>query len=269
MTSPGAPGARVLPFRRRQYSARRRRRSTWSALLRAFAAALLVVGAPVAAGSWIWTSPRFRLHRVEVSGCERVSAAWVKGTVEGALGQRLLTLPLRPLQEAVGTNPWVDGVALQKELPDGLRIVVTERVPAGLLREGDGRLAYVDAKGTIIAPFIPQEGPADLPLVSGTRQGERIAAALDVVHRLAGLAPDWGREISEIRVLGPHDFRLYTGAFRFPLLVSAEHLEEAVRSLARYRGAIERRWPDVAFVDLRFTRQIIIQPAVASPAPRS
>jgi cell division septal protein FtsQ len=264
MTSPGAPSARVLPFRRRQYAARRRRRSLWSALLRAFFAAVLMVGAPVGAAVWIWTSPQFRLHRIDVAGCHRVSESWVRQSLQQAIGSRLLTLSLGPLQEAIGTDPWVDGVALQKELPDGLRVVVTERVPAGLLREKDGRLAYVDAKGTIIAPFDPLAGPADLPLVSGTRDDQRIAAALAVAKRLARLAPDWGVDISEIGALGSRDFRIYTGAFRFPVLVNAEHLEDAVRSLARYRKTIERHWPDVAFVDLRFTRQIIIQPVAGT-----
>lgn len=269
MTSQGAPSARVLPFRRRQFSARRRRRSPWIALLRSFVTAVMVVGGPVVVGFWVWNSAYFRLHRIDVVGCHRVSEAWVRGATGGAIGERLLSLPLKPLQRALAADPWVAGVALQKELPDGLRVVISERVPAGLLREEDGRLSYVDGQGTIIAPFDPVAGPSDLPLVSGSRDADHIANALAVAKRLVRLAPDWGREISEIRILGVQDFRIYTGALRFPVLVSAPHLEAAVEALRRYQNSIERHWPNVAFVDLRFTRQIIIQPATGRPAPRS
>lgn len=269
MTSQGAQSARVLPFRRRQFSARRRRRSPWIALLRAFVTAVLVVGGPVALGFWVWNSAYFRLHRVDVVGCQRVSESWVRGATAGALGERLLGLRLKPLQQALAADPWVAGVALQKELPDGLRIVISEREPAGLLRDEDGRLSYVDAKGTIIAPFDPVAGPSDLPLVSGSRESTDIANALSVANRLARLAPDWGRDLSEVQVLGPEDFRIYSGALRFPVLVCSRHLDEAVQALHRYQNSIEGHWPNVAFVDLRFTRQIIIQPATGKSVPRS
>lgn len=252
-------GARVLPFRRRQFVARRRRRNPWLAMLRAFGISTLLVAAPVAVAGWIWQGPHFRLRRVEVVGCRHVQEDWVRDQLAPLVGRPLLTLRLATVAERLRRNPWIGELALAKRLPDGMRLVLEERRPAALHRDEEGNLRYVDAEGEPIVPYAPGAGPADLPLVSGSERSSDVAAAIRLARELARRDPAWGRRISEIQVLGPADFRVYSADHRFPILLSSQHLDRAVAALRRYRPALERAFPEVAQVDLRFGRQIIIQ----------
>ena len=75
-------------------------------------------------------------------------------------------------------------------------------------------------------------------------------------------APEWAGTLSEVEVLGEGDFRLYLGALAFPLLVRAGTLKERVGELARLLPKLDKRYPKLAFIDLRFDRRIIFQPAL-------
>lgn len=252
-------GARVLPFRRRQFVARRRRRNPWLALARAFGISTLLVAAPLATAGWIWQGQHFRLRRVEVVGCQHVQEAWVREQLAPLIGRPLLTLRLPAVAERLRQNPWVGEVALEKRLPDGMRLVLEERRPAAVHRDEEGELRYVDAEGGPIVSYAPGAGPADLPLVSGSGSTAEVAAAVRLARELARREPGWGRRISEIQVLGPGDFRVYSADHRFPILLSLQHLDAAVEALRRHRRVLERAFPEVAQVDLRFGRQIIIR----------
>jgi len=252
--------AKVLPFRRPAAAVKVRRRSAWVVLGRPFAQALALVGAPLALGLWLLTSPTFGLESVEVAGARYVEPAWVEAALAPHLGENLLRLPLDRVEAAVAANPWVERVTLDKRLPDRLRVDLAEREPAALLRDA-ARLVYLDRAGRPIAPFDPARGPGDLLLVSATRApGEPLAGAFEIERELARVAPDWSGTLSEVEVLGDGDFRLHLGALDFPLLVRAGTLAARLAELRRLLPELEDRYGRLAFVDLRFERRILLQP---------
>ena len=59
---------RVLPFRRRAFAAKRRKRSLWLMILSGLAGALLIVGLPLGLVAWVLTTPRFALRKIETVG---------------------------------------------------------------------------------------------------------------------------------------------------------------------------------------------------------
>lgn len=259
--SPAAE-ARVLPFRRPSSAVRVRRRSPWLALARHFAQALVLVGGPLALGLWLFSSPTFALTRLGVDGNQFVERAWVDRTLAPLLGENLLSLPLPQVEELLATNPWVAGVTVEKRLPNELRVSLVERRPAALLRDGQ-TLLYLDEQGRTIATFDPLRGPRDLLLISvSPATGGVPAGAFEVARELATTAPDWAGTLSEIEVLGEGDFRLYLGALAFPLLVRAGTLKERVGELEKLLPRLDKRYPKLAFIDLRFDRRIIFQPAL-------
>ena len=67
-----AAEAKVLPFRRPAGAVRVRRRHLLRTLLAPLTKALALVGTPLAAGFWLFGSPTFALHGVEVDGNRRV-----------------------------------------------------------------------------------------------------------------------------------------------------------------------------------------------------
>ncbi|MFP5287425.1 MAG: cell division protein FtsQ/DivIB, partial [Thermoanaerobaculia bacterium] len=119
-------------FRRSSAPPRRRRRNPVLALLRPLAVSLLLVAMPAGLVTWVLASPRFDLRNVEVSGTPRVPAEALRAAIAPFEGGNLVLLPLDTVEAAVRRNPWVDTVEVAKELPDRLRVEVTERRPVAL-----------------------------------------------------------------------------------------------------------------------------------------
>jgi hypothetical protein len=263
-----AAEARVLPFRRPSSAVRVRRRSPWLTLGRHFAQAVLLVGGPLVLALWLFSSPTFALARLDVDGSHFVERAWVDRTLRPLLGENLLSLPLPRVEELLASNPWIEGVTVEKRLPNELRVTLVERQPAALLRSGV-QLVYLDQDGHSIAAFDPvrdsQRSSRDLLLISvSPATGAAPAGAFEIARELADVAPGWAGTLSEVEVevLGEGDFRLYLGALAFPLLVRAGTLSGRVGELERILPKLNQRYEKLAFIDLRFERRIVFQPAL-------
>jgi cell division protein FtsQ len=276
-------GARVLDFRRRGAPPRRRRRHPLLLLLRPLAVAVLVVLLPLGLAAWVLTSRRFELADVVVEGgTQRVKPAWVRQALAPYRGKNLVRLPLTELAEAVQKNPWVQSVELQKELPGRLRVALTERRPVALLRSGvggrgargangatgasePGGLVYADPDGQPIVEVdsVPEARKAGLLEVFFSRPVPGgMAGALEVAGELGRVRPDWAAALTRIDVLGEEDFRLHTEALPFPLLVTRGEVGPKARRLEELLPELERRYPVIESVDLRFSRRIVVQPGI-------
>lgn len=269
---PGDSGARVLDFKRRSAPPRRKRRNPFLVLLKPLAAALLLVALPGGLAAWVLTSPFFQLREVVVSGgSQRVPADWVAGSLAPLEGQNLVRLRLEEIAERLRRNPWIDSVELRKELPGLLRVQVSERRPVALLYS-EGRLVYADTAGRPIVPVASmgeahQTGLLEVrfahPVSAG---GDGMASALEVAAELGRVRPDWAGALSRIEVLGEEDYRLHTRALPFPLLVTRGQVGPKIRRLEKLLPELERRYPAIAAVDLRFSRRIVVQPAAPGAA---
>jgi hypothetical protein len=91
-----------------------------------------------------------------------------------------------------------------------------------------------------------------------------MAAALEVAGDLGRVEPDWAAKLSRIEVLGEEDFRLHTDALPFPLLVTRGQVKEKARLFQKLLPELARRYPEIGAVDLRFSRRIVVQPALNS-----
>ncbi len=249
------------PFRRRRFVASHRRRSPVLMLARPFLTALQLVGLPVAGGAWVITSPRFLLSNIVVSGTSRVQPSEVGEALEPLRGQHLLWISLADVEGRLSENRWIRGANLRKKMPDSLVVEIQERQPVVLLRRDEG-LFYVDRSGTVVDLYDPAR-ETDLLLLS-VAPGARLEVepALAVAAELELVAPDWASGLSEVEVLGGDDFRLFTAALPFPVLVSLGGVGRQVRKFREVIPEITRRYDRVAAVDLRFSRQIVVQPAV-------
>jgi cell division septal protein FtsQ len=270
--------APVLPtpeeFRRSEAPPRRRRRNPVVALLRPLAVSLLLVAMPAALVTWVLASPRFDLQEVVVAaGTPRIPAEALRAAVAPFEGVNLVLLPLDDVEAALRRNPWVDTVEVAKELPDRLRVEVTERRAEALLVKdiGDTGLVYADEKGRPIAPVEDPEQARRTGLVvvvfahPQLSPSDGVGGALEVAGELGRAQPSWAGALSKIEVLGEQDFRLHTGALRFPLLVTRGQVGPKVKRLTELLSELDRRYPAIQAVDLRFSRRIVVQPAAPGP----
>lgn len=277
---PGA-GGRVLDFRRRGTPPRRRRKSLLGKLLKPLVAAVALVATPAALVAWVLTAPLFQLRSVQVKtakGPVRVSADWVRQALAPLQGKNMVLLSLAEATARVQRNPWISSVEITKELPDRLRVKIAERKPVALLLAGRD-LAFADAEGRAIAPVAtPAEleaaRKAGLLVVSFARETSGgtapIAPALAAAAELGRVEPNWAGHLTQIEVLGEGEFRLRTEALPFPLLVNGGEIGPKVQRLVTLLPQLAARYPRIEAVDLRFSRRIVVQPAVqteiSSPA---
>ena len=256
---------RPSPFRRRRFVVPHRRRSRALLLLRPFVAALFLVGLPVVAAVWMGTSPLFQLVEVRIGPTERVSTEEVAEALAGLRGRHLLRLSLSDVEALLASHPWIEGAAIRKELPDRMIVEVHERHPVALLRQDDG-LFYVDQTGFVMEPYDPA-GPVDFPLLSVAPGASLdVPRALEVADSFDRFVHGGTAGLSEVELLGLDDFRIHSAELAFPVLVSGAEVKTQLAKLEKLLPEITRRFPVVEAVDLRFSRQIVVQPAVE---PRS
>jgi cell division protein FtsQ len=231
--------------------------------------ALLVVLLPLGLAVWVLTSRRFQLADVVVEGgTQRIQPDWVQEALAAYRGQNLVRLSLAEAAALLKRNPWVDSVEIQKELPGRLRVELTERRPVALLRSG-GQLVYADPDGQAITPVdsLPEAHKAGLLEVMFSRPvQDGVASALEVAGELGRVRPDWAAALTQIEVLGEEDFRLHTEALPFPLLVTRGQVGPKARRLEELLPELQRRYPVIESVDLRFSRRIVVQPGAPLPA---
>ena len=269
---PIAPGGRLLDFRRRNTPPRRRRRSPLARLVRPLLLALSAVALPVGLSAWVLGSQRFALRDLVVTSGPRVAPETARAALAPLRGENLLLLSLPLAADRLRRLPWIASAEMRKELPNRLRVAVIERQPVVLLA-GGGALAFADAEGRAIAPLT---APAEI--AAARRQGllevslspaagepaAAIAGALAVASELRRVHPDWAMQLTSVDVLGEEDYRLHSQALPCPVLVNRGRLAAHLRRLEEVLPLLEHHYTELAAIDLRFTRRIVIQPSLAA-----
>jgi len=138
---------------------------------------VLLVGAVVLVGVavWlVWFSSVLSVTQVRVLGATTVSADLVRQTAAVPPAQPLARVDVAGITARVAAIPQVAGVEVRRGWPDVLVIVVTERVPVVVLKDGSG-WTYADATGVRFgAPATPPHG---MPIVTAASDQALVSAA--------------------------------------------------------------------------------------------
>lgn len=111
----------------------------------------------------VTSHPYFALRSVGIEGSQRLSVSDVVALTGVSLGQNVLALNIDEMEARLSANPWVKGVSIRRELPDGLRIVLRERQAAFWVRQGES-LYYAGPDGRPIEE-LAAERFASLPVL--------------------------------------------------------------------------------------------------------
>ena len=120
-------------------------------------------------------SPVVRLasaDQIEVAGNHYIARNTVTERFASDLGRSILRVPLEARRESLEAIPWAAQVAVQRSLPDRIRVQITERVPVAFLRTTAG-LALIDARGVILER--PLEGDFRFPVIAGLSEALPLA----------------------------------------------------------------------------------------------
>jgi cell division protein FtsQ len=200
------------------------------------------------AASWAVRQPVFALRHVVIAGSlSQVNPANLEAVIREELRGNFFTMQLADARTSLQRVPWVRGIALRRQWPNRLEILVTEHTP--LARWNDN--ALVNKEGEVfIADY-----DGDLPQFTGPE-----GAAAEMSARFAdfGAALDRaGLVIGEIRLSARGGWELKTMAE--PTLTIAlgrsdpgERLARFVDYYAKSVGALARAGTRVEYTDLRY-----------------
>jgi cell division protein FtsQ len=157
---------------------------------------LVIVGIVVAVVAVMVTavfSPLLDVDHVEVQGAESVSLDEVLEVAGVATGERMVEVDLAETRDALRSMVRVRSAHVTRDWPSTIRVVITEEVPAAVLR-GDERAVVVSTTGRVLdlAPdavgglvSIDVEGSAPWAAEGpGAEVPEGLLAAALVVHRM-------------------------------------------------------------------------------------
>jgi cell division protein FtsQ len=273
--SPFLRGQKRVSVRRSSLPKRTATRLTWGAI----AFGLLFMGGIAAAGLYHYgeRSWRFRINSsddIEITGLDHVTRDQVMDVMGGDIGRNIFFVPLSRRQQQLELIPWVASASVMRFVPNRLKIEIRERIPVAFARVGS-KILLIDAGGTLMD--LPTAGTRkySFPVILGTNPGEplstraaRMKIYSDLINQLDSTGAHYSQDLSEVDLSDPEDVKVLTNDPQGGVLV---HLGSA-NYLDRYKIYIthvqqwRQQFDKLESVDLRYDRQIIVNPDLAGTA---
>ena len=114
-------------------------------------------------------APFLRLREATIEGNNRISKEEILAMTELAEKPNILTLDIKKLNRNLGHHPWIEKSMIRRVFPDGIRIVIHERVPVAIVHLE--KLYYIDQNRVIFDEVRSGEKSA-YPILTGISSDE-------------------------------------------------------------------------------------------------
>lgn len=213
--------------------------------------------------SWSVRQPVFAIHRVVIDGrLTRTNAAHLEAVVREELRGTFFTMNLDKARASLQRVPWVRRIALRRQWPDRLDVVVTEHDPLARWNES----ALVDTDGEMFAADFDGE----LPQFEGP---EGTAAQVTQRFREFGtVLQPLGMVLSDVRLSPRGGWQIRTTSGLALDLGRSGPLDRLTRFAsyhARTIDRLEKSGTRIAHVDLRYPNGFAVRvPGFKERTPR-
>lgn len=162
------------------------------------AAVVAVASAMIFAYSFLLSTDMFRLERIDVKGCERLTEKDVITAAGIGPSQNLLALRAAAVADRIKKNPWVRDIEVTRSFPHALTVSITEKKPVALVKRMSD-LYFLDAEGSIIKRLEGGED-TDLPVLTGfSENAELVRKSIELLNFFAAEAEfPQAKDIAEI-----------------------------------------------------------------------
>jgi cell division protein FtsQ len=244
-------------------------------------------------GNFFLFSPRVILRspdQILISGNHFVSRASILEKFYADRGRSVLRVPLGERRAAIEEISWVESATVERLLPNRIRVEVVERTPVGFLRL-PASLALVDVHGVILDHPSSEAGSAfHFPVVAGFNEStpreqreQRMQLFTQFLKEIDEVRPGAADRVSEVELADAKDLRaVLTGASTLggTMTLADDHETVLVHFgdtdfAAKYRTLAENfsQWRAstgrVDSVDLRFSRQVVVNPETSTTASKT
>ncbi len=216
---------------------------------------------------------QFELVALEVDGLRLLSGDDVLKASGLQVGDNVLAIDLHDVARRVQDMPWVKRAIVVRKPPDRLVVELVERQRVAWLKLEE---TYgIDAEGVLLpGQRLAKEsyGDIDLPIISGVScdvdslypglalvdSVQALRTILDWWQRAVEVAPEFCTGISEISTLEDEGISLRMAGDGLEVRLPVDQVAVRLRALKRMMPRIYREYPDPAYIDLRYTGQLIV-----------
>jgi cell division protein FtsQ len=236
--------------------------------------------------SFAMHSWRFRLRSdsdIELGGEASNSRALVLEKLHEQVGRNIFQISLAEQKQELERIPWVESASVIRLWPNHLRVIVQERIPVAFVALGE-RIALIDAHGVLmdIPPGVKSE--YSFPVILGMNENEplstraprmkvfmRLMRELDDAGGSAQAKTQYSNNLDEVDLSDPEDVKVVAKGGSSPILLHLgnENFQQRfmvflsnVQKWEQDRGKLES-------VDLRYGREVILNPDMRSAPPQS
>lgn len=261
-------------------------RSRWGKVAFAGVTMVVVGGAAalvLATRSFLNHDPRFRIASpasIQTMGNSELTRANLLSVFGGDVGHNLFTVPMAKRRAALEQIPWVERATVMRILPNQLRVSVVERTPIAFV-DVHGRIELADVNGVLLE-MSPQELAAKhyaFLVVSGINPADPLPQRSLRMHLYQKFLSDLdstgehiSAQLSEVDLSDPEDVKATVPSGGADLLLYFGH-EDFLARWRNYQAHIAQwraQYPNLASVDLRYQREVVLKMAgtpAAPPAP--
>ena len=212
---------------------------------------------------WVFTSPRFAITEVAVSGASRLTPEEVVAASGIGPGTNLFRLDRAAVVARLEALPLVRRAEVVRRFPNRVTLSVEERRPFTLAHAG--RLHWIDEQGVnlgaetrAVAPKVPVItglSPADL---AGGPPSPRVAIGISLLRVLLRSETTLLQQVSEIDVSRPDGPVLYT-VEGVEVRLGADDWEARLGRLQGVLAQVRAGGEAVSVIDLRFRDQVVLK----------
>ncbi len=205
-------------------------------------------------------SDLFRLDHIAVTGNMLLKESDVVALSGLKIGENLFAANLKAATQRLVADPAIKDALLVRKPPGGLLVKLRERRPLALAAVPEG-LCGLDGDGVL---FPLRQASFDLPVVTGIdavadKPGvynfSNLVAFLD---QLRSDTPAFLEEVSEVHLVSATEARVFLVGDGLTLRMGLEDAVEQVRRFDAFVRAGAHRNQIPAYVDLRFSNQVIV-----------
>lgn len=228
-------------------------------------------------GAHSWRFQVDSSDQVDIEGIHKVSRAQVLEVMGGDIGRNVFFVPLSERKQQLEQIPWVESATVMRLLPNRLKVEIRERAPVAFVQVGS-KIELIDGGGVVMD--LPAGGlrQYSFPVIVGMGESEplstraaRMKIYLGLVRELDSTGAHYSQDLSEVDLSDPEDVKVTTADPGGEVLV---HLGSQ-NFLSRYQVFVTHlqewrtQYEHLQSVDLRYERQVILNPDDRRPDPRS
>lgn len=194
----------------------------------------------------------FPIRTVRIEGEFRhLSPEILKAAVTDVVRGGFFDVNVETIQKTLMENPWVNGVAVRRVWPDGLKVQVTERVAVARWKDQ----GLISREAVFFSPAA-DSWPGHMPVFSGPDNTYRLLLAryglINTVLRNTGL----NITALDLNERGAFDFTLSNG---ITVIVGRNEIENRINRFKEYVWpALKEDSGNIISVDMRYTNGFVV-----------